>query len=86
MMLQDDDKIYIFLELVTKGSLAKLYLTYELRDSHVSAYTRQILRGLNYLHERNVVHRDIRCANILLDASGSVKLSDFGLEKELEVT
>ncbi|KAJ0523883.1 putative protein kinase RLK-Pelle-CrRLK1L-1 family [Helianthus annuus] len=83
---KDDDKIYIFLELVTKGSLAKLYLTYELRDSHVSAYTRQILRGLNYLHERNVVHRDIRCANILLDASGSVKLSDFGLEKELEVT
>ncbi|KAK1440323.1 hypothetical protein QVD17_06148 [Tagetes erecta] len=76
-----DNKLYIFLELVTKGSLARLYQKYELRDSQVSAYTRQILSGLNYLHERKVVHRDIKCANILVDASGSVKLADFGLAK-----
>ncbi|KAK9057791.1 hypothetical protein SSX86_022629 [Deinandra increscens subsp. villosa] len=76
-----DGKMYIFLELVTKGSLAKLYRNYCLRDSQVSAYTRQILRGLNYLHKRNVVHRDIKCANILVDATGSVKLADFGLAK-----
>ncbi|KAI7737730.1 hypothetical protein M8C21_029629 [Ambrosia artemisiifolia] len=76
-----DGKLYIFLELVTKGSLANLYHKYCLRDSQVSAYTRQILSGLNYLHERNVVHRDIKCANILVDANGSVKLADFGLAK-----
>ncbi|KAL0412723.1 UNVERIFIED_CONTAM: Mitogen-activated protein kinase kinase kinase [Sesamum radiatum] len=78
---KDDAKLYIFLELVTKGSLAKLYGKYQLRDSQVSAYTRQILSGLNYLHCRNVVHRDIKCANILVDVSGSVKLADFGLAK-----
>ncbi|XP_076887547.1 mitogen-activated protein kinase kinase kinase 1-like [Bidens hawaiensis] len=76
-----DGKLYIFLELVTKGSLASLYHKYHLGDSQVTAYTRQILGGLNYLHERNVVHRDIKCANILVDASGSVKLADFGLAK-----
>ncbi|KAK6939814.1 Protein kinase domain [Dillenia turbinata] len=78
---KDESKLYIFLELVTKGSLASLYQRYYLRDSQVSAYTRQILCGLKYLHDRNVVHRDIKCANILVDASGSVKLSDFGLAK-----
>ncbi|EPS68019.1 hypothetical protein M569_06750, partial [Genlisea aurea] len=78
---RDDSKLYIFLELVTKGSLAKLYQKYRLRDSQVSAYTRQILCGLDYLHSLNVVHRDIKCANILVDASGSVKLADFGLAK-----
>ncbi|KAI3805120.1 hypothetical protein L1987_27191 [Smallanthus sonchifolius] len=78
---KDDGKIYIFLELVPKGSLANLYQKYRLRDSQVSTYTRQILSGLSYLHDRNVVHRDIKCANILVDVSGSVKLADFGLAK-----
>ncbi|KAF2296774.1 hypothetical protein GH714_001853 [Hevea brasiliensis] len=78
---KDDSKLYIFLELVTKGSLMNLYQRYNLRDSQVSAYTRQILHGLKYLHAQNVVHRDIKCANILVDANGSVKLADFGLAK-----
>ncbi|XP_027902921.1 mitogen-activated protein kinase kinase kinase 1-like [Vigna unguiculata] len=77
----DESKLYIFLEFVTKGSLRSLYQKYTLRDSQVSAYTRQILHGMKYLHDRNVVHRDIKCANILVDASGSVKLADFGLAK-----
>ncbi|XP_062026569.1 mitogen-activated protein kinase kinase kinase 9-like [Rosa rugosa] len=78
---KDESKLYIFLELVTKGSLASLYSKYLLRDSQVSVFTRQILSGLKYLHDRNVLHRDIKCANILVDASGSVKLADFGLAK-----
>ncbi|XWS25213.1 hypothetical protein CRYUN_Cryun27aG0050300 [Craigia yunnanensis] len=78
---KDESKLYIFLELVTKGSLLNLYQQYNLRDSQVSAYTRQILHGLKYLHDQNVVHRDVKCANILVDASGLVKLADFGLAK-----
>ncbi|XP_023879925.1 mitogen-activated protein kinase kinase kinase 1 [Quercus suber] len=78
---KDESRIYIFLELVTKGSLASLYQKYRLRDSQVSAYTRQILNGLKYLHDKKVIHRDIKCSNILVDANGSVKLADFGLAK-----
>ncbi|RLM78695.1 protein kinase byr2-like [Panicum miliaceum] len=78
-------KLYIFLELVTQGSLAALYQKYHLQDSQVSAYTRQILNGLLYLHQRNVLHRDIKCANILVDACGLVKLADFGLAKEMSI-
>lgn len=78
---KDDSKLYIFLELVTQGSLASLYEKYHLRDSHVCAYTRQILLGLKYLHDKDVVHRDIKCANILVGADGTVKLADFGLAK-----
>uniref|UniRef100_A0A803L087 mitogen-activated protein kinase kinase kinase n=1 Tax=Chenopodium quinoa TaxID=63459 RepID=A0A803L087_CHEQI len=78
---QADSKLYIFLELVTQGSLAKLYQQYRLRDSHVSNYTRQILLGLKYLHDKNVVHRDIKSGNILVASNGTVKLADFGLAK-----
>ncbi|MED6184939.1 hypothetical protein PIB30_052265 [Stylosanthes scabra] len=78
---EDQSSLYIFLELVPKGSLLSLYQKYSLNDSHVSAYTWQILHGLKYLHDQNVVHRDIKCANILVDVNGSVKLADFGLAK-----
>ncbi|KAJ4963689.1 hypothetical protein NE237_023628 [Protea cynaroides] len=76
-----EGKLFIFLELVTQGSVVKVYQKYHLGDSQVSSYTRQILNGLKYLHDRNVVHRDIKCANILVHTSGSVKLADFGLAK-----
>lgn len=77
------DKLYIFLELVNKGSLASLYQKYALFDSQIQRYTRQILNGLKYLHDRKIVHRDIKCANILVDANGKIKLADFGLAKQI---
>lgn len=80
---KEADKLYIFLELVTKGSLSSLYQKYTLFDSQIRSYTRQILSGLKYLHERKVMHRDIKCANILVDVSGRVKLADFGLAKQI---
>ena len=47
-------------------------------------YTRQVLRGLRYLHSHNVVHRDVKAANVLLDEeTGVLKLSDFGTSRRL---
>ena len=42
------------------------------------SYSIQILNGLIYLHEKGVVHRDIKGANILLGVDGMCKLADFG--------
>ncbi|CAL5039857.1 unnamed protein product [Urochloa decumbens] len=53
---KEESKLYIFVELITQGSLLSLYQKHRLRESQVSAYTRQILNGLVYLHEQNVVH------------------------------
>ena len=45
----------------------------------VKSLVRQILDGLSYLHDRNILHRDLKGSNVLLDSSGTLKLADFGL-------
>ncbi|KAG8387027.1 hypothetical protein BUALT_Bualt03G0210400 [Buddleja alternifolia] len=53
----------------------------QMNESTVSYYARQILKGLEYLHRRGIVHCDIKGSNILLTQSGAVKIADFGCAK-----
>ncbi|XP_052210007.1 mitogen-activated protein kinase kinase kinase YODA isoform X2 [Diospyros lotus] len=79
-----DDKLYIYLEYVSGGSIYKLLQDYgPLGEIAIRSYTYQILSGLAYLHVKNTVHRDIKGANILVDPSGCVKLADFGMAKHI---
>ncbi|KAJ9174810.1 hypothetical protein P3X46_013415 [Hevea brasiliensis] len=82
---EEESKVNIFLELISTGSLRQVYKCFKLKDSQVSHYSKQILEGLKYLHERKVVHRDIKCANILVDEKGCVKITDFGLARVAEL-
>ncbi|KAL0478522.1 hypothetical protein AKO1_004395 [Acrasis kona] len=81
---RDQDTLYIFLELVAGGSIASLLGVFKMfHESVVRLYIRQILMGLSYLHSHQIVHRDIKAANILVNHNGVVKLADFGHSKVL---
>ncbi len=43
----------------------------------------QVCRGLSYMHNEKIIHRDLKPANILLSKSGNVKISDFGIARQL---
>ena len=47
-------------------------------ENAIKYVLRQTLLGLQYLHARHIIHRDIKSDNILVDKSGQVKLADFG--------
>ncbi|KAK3313549.1 kinase-like domain-containing protein [Apodospora peruviana] len=77
----------IFLEYVPGGSVQTMLNSYgALPEPLVRSFVKQILNGLSYLHNRDIIHRDIKGANILVDNKGTIKISDFGISKKLEAT
>ncbi|XP_024167721.1 mitogen-activated protein kinase kinase kinase 5 isoform X1 [Rosa chinensis] len=80
-----DDHFYIYLEYVHPGSINKYVRDHigAMTESVIRNFTRHILRGLAFLHDTKTIHRDIKGANLLVDASGVVKLADFGMAKHL---
>lgn len=86
MVQVDEEKgcVYIFQEWVPGGSVAHLLKRFgPFKLSIVKTYTRQILKGLAYLHENGIVHRDIKGGNVLVDDSGKCKLADFGASSRM---
>ncbi|KAI9890334.1 MAG: kinase subunit of RNA polymerase II carboxy-terminal domain kinase I [Vezdaea aestivalis] len=55
--------------------------SFKLEDSHKKHLAKQLFDGLDYLHRRGVLHRDIKAANILVSNEGQLKLADFGLAR-----
>jgi serine/threonine protein kinase len=75
--------IDVYLEYCSGGSISSILETKQLNEDEIRDYTEQTLNGLNYLHNMNIVHRDIKGANILLNDEGIIKLSDFGSAKQI---
>ena len=81
------DSLFLYLEYLPGKSLAALISGLGALPEHlVKMYLKDILTGLKYLHERGVVHRDLKGANLLLDEEGRVHLADFGCSAQLDAS
>ncbi|XP_071802348.1 mitogen-activated protein kinase kinase kinase kinase 5-like isoform X3 [Asterias amurensis] len=81
------DKLWIAMEYCGGGSLQDIYhMTGHLNEPQIAYVCRETLHGLHYLHTLNMMHRDIKGANILLTDDGDCKLADFGVSAQITQT
>jgi serine/threonine protein kinase len=85
---QSEDKLYLITDYYNGGSLF-----YHLRKSkcftedRARFYAAELLSALDHLHQQHIIYRDLKLENILMDHTGHIALTDFGLSKQnIDVT
>ena len=81
-MQEEDDLTYIAMEFVDGPTLDALMSEAKaIPKDGVLRILRESAAGLDYAHQKGIVHRDIKPANVMLDTTGKVKITDFGIAK-----
>ncbi|RDB22536.1 Serine/threonine-protein kinase cek1 [Hypsizygus marmoreus] len=79
---QSKDNLYLVMEYLNGGDCAALIKSLgSLPEEWTKNYIAEVVLGLEYLHQRGVVHRDLKPDNLLIDQHGHLKLTDFGLSR-----
>ena len=81
----DANFIFIVLELCKRRSLMELHKRRKaVTEEETRYFINQILLAVNYIHDHNVIHRDLKLGNLFLNEQIQVKIGDFGLATRME--
>ena len=84
-MFEDEKYFLIIMEYINGGNLFSFVKKRrKLSEKTAKFLFRQIILGIKYIHEQNIVHRDIKLENLLIDLNNNVKICDFGIGRKLE--
>ena len=84
-----NDTLWLVTELMDFGQLTNIVDFKDclpMQETHIAYVCRRVLKGLIYLHDKGIVHRDIKSDNILVNQNGSIKISNFGFAAVLTPT
>ena len=74
--------ILFVIELCGGGDLLNyVWKRWWLKEQQAKYFFNQIILGIQYIHSKNIIHRDIKLDNILLNNSGDIKIGDFGVSR-----
>jgi serine/threonine protein kinase len=79
---QSKAKLYMVFDFFNGGELYTYISKGKFTEQRAKFYTAEILLGLGHLHKHNIVYRDLKPENLLLDAVGHIRICDFGLSKQ----
>lgn len=82
----ETERHYLFVMELCAGNdlLSYVRKRKKLNETVAVYFFKQIVEGIGYIHSKNVVHRDIKLDNILLDSKGHIKIADFGVGKSIQ--
>ena len=85
-LFEENNTVYYVMEYINGCSLREKLnqLHHPFKESEVNNILIQILEALSYIHEKSIMHMDIKPANIMYDKNGKCTLIDFGASKQLE--
>ena len=79
---EDHENFYIVMEYASTGDLyTRIQDGLQINEEIIQWLFKQLAEGVNHMHSRNIIHRDIKLNNILLDEGFTVKICDFGISK-----
>lgn len=81
---EQDGQHYFSMEYIEGSNLAEMVRDYPLPAREAAQIVSKVAGAIEYAHEQGVLHRDLKPSNVLIDARGEVKVTDFGLAKQLE--
>ncbi|KAF2074596.1 hypothetical protein CYY_004103 [Polysphondylium violaceum] len=82
---QDEKKLYLLFEYVAGGEVfTHLRRSMKFTNSTAKFYAAEIVLALEFLHKQNIVYRDLKPENLLIDNEGHIKITDFGFAKRVE--
>ena len=82
---QDNDYLYMIHDIMSGGDLRYWYIQKKtFNEKECKFFVACIILGLEYLHSNKIIHRDLKPENILIGKSGYIKITDFGIAKQLD--
>ncbi len=79
--LDDFEDIYLISSLMDTDLASIIMSPQDFSDMHIQFFIYQVLRGLKFLHSANVIHRDLKPRNLLVNSNCDLRICDFGLAR-----
>ncbi|XP_029925453.1 MAP/microtubule affinity-regulating kinase 4 isoform X2 [Myripristis murdjan] len=82
-VIETDKTLYLIMEYASGGEVFDYLVSHgRMKEIEARAKFRQIVSAVHYCHQKNIVHRDLKAENLLLDADANIKIADFGFSNE----